>query len=269
MAVMNVTYMSYCLKRNVDFKVILPIEDTKNFDPNPKGKPEKFKTVYLLHGYSGSSWDWLYGSRIAKIARDRNLAIVMPSGENSFYIDHEEAELYFGTYVGKELVEVTRKMFPLSKKREDTMIAGLSMGGFGSMLVGSRFSETFGAITSLSGGFVLYDLKQGSEVLRMPQKALERMLGDLTTIVGSERDPQAMAQKAVKNNTMPPVYMACGTEDFVYANNVQMKKDLEAMGASVTWVEAAGAHEWTFWDQYIEMAIDWFLAMNSTQTEGV
>lgn len=49
----------------------------------------------------------------------------MPSGENRFYLDDEKSGELYGEFIGKELVEFTRKLFPLSDKREDTFIAGL------------------------------------------------------------------------------------------------------------------------------------------------
>lgn len=262
MAIMNITYLSYSLTRYVDFKVILPIEDTKTFEANPKDKPKEFKTLYLLHGFSGSCGDWLYGSRIYKLARDYNLAVVMPSGENSFYTDGEDGGALYGTFVGKELVEATRKIFPLSKKREDTFIGGLSMGGFGSLLVGSRFAENFGAIISLSGGFFLEDLFKDDKpdyLKNTPNGYYKHAFGDLETVMNSERDPFAMAVKAHKEGTLPPIYMACGTEDFVFENNVQMKDSLLHAGIKLHWEQAPGEHEWTFWDPYIEKAIDWCL----------
>ena len=51
-----------------------------------------------------------------------------------------------------ELVELTRRMFPLSREREDTFIAGLSMGGYGALKCGLRAPETFSKVASLSGG---------------------------------------------------------------------------------------------------------------------
>lgn len=260
MAVMSITYMSYSLKRYVDFKVILPIEDTKTLQDHPSDKPEKFRTLYLLHGHSGSSGDWLFGSRIFKIARDRNIAIVMPSGENSFYVDHPESGVMYGSYVGKELVEVTRRMFPLSDKREDTFIGGLSMGGFGSLLVGSQFSETFGGIISLSGGFILDDvctMKENDKLLDASYGYFVPIFGDLKNVIGSEKDPLAMAIKAHKKGTLPPIYLACGKQDYVYSYNVKMKNDLLKAGINVYFEEGDGEHEWTFWDPYIEKAIDW------------
>lgn len=263
MAVMDMTYKSYCLKRYVDIKVILPIEDTRNYDPDPKDKPECFKTLYLLHGFSGNSSDWLYGSRIFKLARDHNLAVVMPSGENSFYEDQEKTGMLYGSYIGKELVDITRKMFPLSSKREDTFIGGLSMGGFGSLLLGARFHDTFGAIFALSGGFLIDDiveLKPGEQLRdTLHYEALEWTFGNLSELKGSEKDPLEHVRRALEKNRMPRLYLACGTEDFLYSSNQKMRDTLYDMGVSVTWEEGHGEHEWIFWDEYIEKSIDWLL----------
>lgn len=261
MAIMNVTYKSYALRRYVDFKVILPIEDTTNFQVEPKGKPEKFKTIYLLHGYTGNCSDWLMSSRISKLARDRNLAIVMPSGENSFYEDDEKTGNLYGVFVGKELVEVTRKMFPLSTKKEDTIVAGLSMGGFGSLLLGSRFSQTFGSIICLSAGFLLDDILNETikaDEVRETKKQLLQLLGDESECSeNSNKHPVYHVKKSIALNQMPSVYMACGTGDFLYDNACKTRDRLIELGAQVTWQEGEGEHTWIFWDEYIEKALDW------------
>ncbi len=117
MAVMDVTYLSCYLKRYVKLKVILPLENTKRPDPDFTTKPDKFKTLYLLHGFSGCEEDWLYGSHIFKLARDNNLAVVMPAGENSFYTNQKRKGVDYGGFVAEELVKATRRMLPLSDKR--------------------------------------------------------------------------------------------------------------------------------------------------------
>ena len=60
----------------------------------------------------------------------------MPSGDNSFYIDQLLPNQEYGKFIGQELVEITRRAFPLAHKREETILAGLSMGGFGLYLYG-------------------------------------------------------------------------------------------------------------------------------------
>ena len=87
MSVLQINKYSIALSRLITFHVILPddaipmmIEGNKNYERKPK-------TLYLLHGFSGNTTDWLYGSRIQELAMQYNLAVVLPSGENSFYLN--------------------------------------------------------------------------------------------------------------------------------------------------------------------------------------
>ena len=139
MAVIQVELRSEALKRQVSFKAILPSEA---FEPS-------YPTLYLLHGLTDNSSAWLYNTRIRMWAEQTGLAVILPSGENSFYLDVPvKGGCYgdFGEYVGRELVAVTRKMFPLSRKREDTFIGGLSMGGYGACRNGLKYCDTFDAV---------------------------------------------------------------------------------------------------------------------------
>lgn len=256
MAVMNVTYMSRYLKRYVDVRVILPIEDTKKMKPLPK-RIEPFPTLYLLHGFSGCCSDWLYGSRIFKIARDLKLAVVMPGGENHFYVDRPELDMMYGSFVGEELVDATRKMFPLSPKREDTFIGGLSMGGIGSVLVGSRHAETFGGILSLSAPLLFDDATR--KLLPVPEETFTAHFGERSQFDTSMNNPLYAASVAQKAGNLPPIFSAVGTEDVFFESCRAGAEQLKALGADVTFVTDYGAHEWTFWDKYIEVAIHWYL----------
>ena len=109
MAIFHAEFFSKCLMRLVDVDICLPIEDL--VEPQPQEGP--FPTLYLLHGYTGRSEDWLHGSCIAELSRQYGIAVVMPSGENSFYEDDTEAGFLYSTFVGQELVELTRAVFPL------------------------------------------------------------------------------------------------------------------------------------------------------------
>ncbi len=122
--------------------------------------------MYLLHGGYGNHTDYVSGTRIRRWAEEKNLAVIMPSGDNQFYIDKEDTEEYYGEYVGKEHVEFTRKMFPLSEKKEDTFIAGLSMGGYGALINGLKYADTFGYIGTFSAGLVLKDIIEETDLIK-------------------------------------------------------------------------------------------------------
>ena len=142
MAILQVNFLSRALFRTVPAYVVLPT------DRIPAEEDKPFKTLCLLHGLLGNYTDWVHNTQIQRLAEDRRLAVVMPSGDNSFYVDNPVSKN--GEFIGRELVELTRRMFPLSHKREDTFIAGLSMGGFGALRNGLCYPETFGYIAGLS-----------------------------------------------------------------------------------------------------------------------
>lgn len=65
----------------------------------------------------------------------------MPACENKFYVDNERSHEYYSRFIGEELVDMTRRLFPLSHQREDTFIAGLSMGGYGAIVNGLKYHK--------------------------------------------------------------------------------------------------------------------------------
>ena len=124
MALLQCNFFSQSLMRTVPIQVILPTDKSAGpGNPPPQGP---FKTLYLLHGIFGDETDWVCGTRVQAWAQDRNLAVVLPAGENSFYVDHPGSSRNYGAYIGRELVDFTRRTFPLSTRREDTFAAGLS-----------------------------------------------------------------------------------------------------------------------------------------------
>ena len=239
----------------VPIQVILPVD--KFFARSDDSVDEKpFKTLYLLHGIFGNYTDWVSGTRIQRWAEEKNLAVVMPSGDNAFYVDQPAFANLYGKFIGKELVEITRKMFPLSHKREDTFIGGLSMGGYGAMRNGLKYHDTFGYIASLSGA--LNVLENVEERDRGPLAFADSFFGDLKEAAKSDKNPKVLVEHLkAEGAVFPEVFMACGTEDGFLAENQSFRDYLKAQGVHVTYMEGPGGHDWDFWDTYIRKVIDW------------
>lgn len=267
MAIMRVTFSSEVLCRYIDFNVIVPMETpglpgAEEKESAIKKTEKKFKTLYLLHGYSGNQDDWLTYSNIRALADQYGIAVVMPAGENSFYVDGCAAGTHWGEMVGKELVEFTRRMFPLSPKREDTFIGGLSMGGFGALRLGSYYCETFGKIFSLSGAFIvdnIADKEEGYSDVVGDYIYYRHTFGDLKEIKNSPKDPLWCAKQAANSDYRIQMYIACGDQDFLIKENRSAKKQLEKLGISLKYVETPGIHDWKFWNEHLEPAIYWLL----------
>ncbi|MGM9604995.1 MAG: alpha/beta hydrolase [Faecousia sp.] len=260
MALIQATLFSQSLMRTVNVNVILPVD--KLAAPGQTPRQEKpLKTLYLLHGVFGSYVDWVSGTRIQRYAEAHDLAVVMPSGENAFYVDQPAGHNYYGAFIGQELVELTRRMFPLSRKREDTFIGGLSMGGYGAMRNGLKYSDTFGCITAFSGAWDIDQIAARAEdtgSMLTSRSYAEACFGDLDRLPGSDMDPWFLARQLKESGKpFPKIYIACGESDGLLPINDRLAAYLKELGAEVTYEVGPGAHEWDFWDTYVKRAIEW------------
>lgn len=262
MAFIKMDMMSQSLLRKVPVNIIIPIERiTVPGFPAPPPVDKPFKTLYLLHGAFSGYMDWALGMSIQQYAEAHNIAVIMPEGENSFYLDHPERFSYYSTFIGEELVEMTRKLFPLSDKREDTFIGGLSMGGYGAMHNGLKYHSTFSTIISLSGGFTIEDAvnsKPDAEILIFRRDFAEFGFGNLDTLLESDRNPKCQIKQLIEEGSdIPDIYMACGEQDFLLENNNDFADFLCKNNVNVTYETAPGTHDSVFWDTYIKKALDW------------
>ncbi len=255
MALIQVNYLSRSLMRTVPLHVILPV-DKISFETMDYAnrKDQKFKTLYLLHGIFGNYTDWVSGTRIQRWAEEKNLAVVMPSGDNAFYINTNMPTFDYEQFIAKELVDVTRRMFPLSDKREDTFIAGLSMGGYGALINGMKYPETFSRIAALSSA---------CNILDSPDSLLgiNALFGDYEKAKASMNNPDVamkeLANKVKQGTPAPEFFVACGLQDSLFNANRNLRDKLEQLNFYVTYLEEDGGHEWDFWDRNIKRVLEW------------
>lgn len=245
MARFECKFISYVLVRSVEITVIVPSVTIPESLGMGGEKPshqvgERYPVMYLLHGMGNSHTDWCSYSNIEMYAEEHNMAVVMISGENKFYRSEKGGDDFF-RFVSEELPEFVTNMFPISKEPEHTYIAGLSMGGYGSLIHGLNHPERFAAIGAFSAAV-------GVETPEQKE-----------AFAGGPYDPYHLAKTAAaEGKSIPPLYVACGTEDMLYQNNVAYRDFLKEQKLDVTWVEVSGyTHEWRFWDMQVEAFLKW------------
>ncbi len=251
MALLQVNYRSKALFRIVPMQVILPV-DKFDADTNRylQEKDKKYKTLYLLHGLLGNYTDWVSETRIQKWAEEKSLCVVMPSGDNSFYFNSRTPWNDYETFIGQELVEITRRMFPLSEKREDTFIAGLSMGGYGALRNGTVYSDTFSYVAGLSGALHIFD--------DLSEEANIGLFDNLEAAAKTNKNPKVAVEEMLREKrSLPKYYLACGRQDDLMRSNQIFRDFLMEKGLEVTWDEADYGHDWDFWDYEIKKVLDW------------
>ena len=239
------------LQRRTSISVILPADNIHFLQDTEEIVPKPYRTLYLLHGLYGSDDIFLANTSIQKFAEDNGIAIVIPCGENSFYVDNPKAHAYYGEYVGQELLDITRNIFPLSHRREDTFIAGFSMGGYGAVRNGLKYHENFSKIGMISAALITDDIVNYTEdgnVLRS-RDFYESIFGDLDELKGSDMDPKALIERCPN---VPDIYMACGEDDFLFEKNSDFHEFLKDMDIDVDFIKASGEHTWEFSEKYIK-----------------
>ncbi len=235
MAKFSVNMISYVLRRTVDLTVVIPTVTIPESLARAQGEEishqvkDKYPVLYLLHGYGNNHATWQGYARIELFAEERQIAVVMLSAENKFYLDHGGDDNYF-EFIEEELPEFITNMFPISTRKEDTYIAGLSMGGFGALVHGLSHPEKYQAIGSFSGA------------MKMDGASIQPI--DLLT--------------QIKKEDVPALYIACGEDDFIYESNKEIIALLDKREIPYTWDSVPNyKHEWRFWDLEVEKYLDW------------
>lgn len=263
MALFQADFFSPSLSRITTFNILIPNDILPGMRVGNPHYLRGIKTLFLLHGYSGSNKDWLTSSAVSELSIKYNLAVIMPSGENSFYLDGKGTGKAFCQFIGKDLVEYTCKTFGLSDKREDIFIGGYSMGGFGALHSALVYPDTFGKVFALSSALIIHnimnipsDFKDGIADFEYYQS----VFGDLENLETSENNPEYLIHKLIdKGVEIPEIYMFCGTEDFLIEQNRSFYQFLLEKRIDAKYEEHPGSHDWTFWNRYLESAVLWLL----------
>lgn len=246
MAFLTLHLRSNALDLNTTVNVILP-QDVK--------KDEKLKVLYLLHGYIGDHTDWMRYTSIERYAWNYRLAIVMPAVNNSYYTDTVSGLNYF-TYVSKELPDFITSLLPISTKREDNYVAGLSMGGYGALKIALTYPERYSKAASLSGALDLDKIRELAS--QEPRNTWFNAVFGLKPSQNTASDLKYLIDLHLKHDVkLPDLFIACGTEDFLYQDNKKFIQFLNLKNVNHTYYESPGSHDWGFWDFYIQKVLAW------------
>lgn len=233
--------------------VILPQTTQNQIGMEGKSRKGKLPCLYLLHGMSDDHTIWLRRTSIERYVADKGIAVVMPAVHRSYYSDIQSGARYW-EYISEEVPKIMRDFFPLSDKREDNFVAGLSMGGYGAFKLALNKPDQYSAAASLSG--VLYnDWNRDDRIL----DSMKSAFGSEEKFKESVNDLDYIARELSKTSKPKPrLYQCCGTEDFLYKDNQKYKTIIEKLDFDYTYEEDGGfSHEWGYWDMKIQCVLDW------------
>ena len=250
MAYFNIKIYSQALRRTVCVEMFLPNDNMEYYAENNKYYQRSTKALLLLHGYNNCAENWVG----EELARRYNFAVVMPNGENSFWLDSQATGRKFCTFIGEELIGYVQRTFSLAKDREDTCVMGLSMGGFGALHTAFTYPDTFSKVCAMSSALIVHEIarmKPGDDNGMANYEYYRQCFGELHQLEGSSSDPEALvkALKAQKKR-IPEIFMSCGTEDFLLDKNRAFHEFLLKEKIEHTYLESPGSHDMDFWREY-------------------
>jgi len=247
----SLQYYSQILDRDVSYSVYLP----RDYE----GSTRKFPVLYLLHGYSDDETGWIQFGQVQRIAdksvdneEAAQMIIVMPDAGITWYVNTAGNEENYEDFLTREFIDHIDKNFRTRPDRQFRAVAGLSMGGYGALLLGLRHPDLFSSSGVLSAG-VFTD----EEILDMKQNRWNSSLGlpfgmGLTgkaRLEGNYRQyaPQAMIEAYKKQDKSTRFYIDCGDDDFLILGNLALHAQMIKADIKHEFRVRDGGHSWTYW----------------------
>jgi len=208
----------------------------------------------LLHGVYGSAWIWAMkggahhtAHRLMEGKEIKPAIIAMPSdglwGDGSAYFSHHQKN--FDQWIVNDVPLAIQENIPEAGEESPLCIGGLSMGGYGALLLGANFPNEFKAI---SGHSSLTKLEQMTQFVEEPLEAYTAESDCLDVI------------DAIKLNQdkLPALRFDCGITDSLIEPNRLLHSQLQALGVSHVYEEFKGGHEWPYWQEHVAKSLTFF-----------
>jgi S-formylglutathione hydrolase FrmB len=263
MSLATLNFESVYLNGSTEISVILP-DKPRGVDSGTFYKEQaKYKVLWLLHGSFGDNTDWVRKTLIEQYACEKEMAVVMPSALNSSYVNWNGFMKGYAMrdYFFRELLPMVYAWFPVSEKREDSFIAGLSMGGNGALLYALDHPEKFAAAAVFSTAPVDLGHKRAGKENEWNATVKNRVanVGGFEQYFASEDNTWKRLFEMKDPAALPRMYYACGTQDNCYREFLDFQAEAEKRNLPIQFESFEGyAHEWRFWDLVIQKALMFF-----------
>lgn len=250
MAALTCSFFSETLQISTAMTVLLPEPAQGQIGMAGSAADGPPPVLYLLHGLTDDETIWTRRTSIERYAAERGLAVVMPRAAKSFYCDEVHGGRYW-TFLSQELPAVVSSFLRVSDRREDTFVAGLSMGGYGAFKWALREPSRFAAAASLSGALGI----AAPAAAGLRDEHLSHVFGGRDP-AGTDDDLLALLDRA-DPAALPDLYLGCGTEDFLLRSNEVFLARAADRSIPVTSRLRSGGHDWALWDAAVQDVLAW------------
>ena len=256
MAVMTLRFNPGTIGLATQVRIIIPTgvhaQDTDFKELYSSKKP--LPVLWLLHGGADNYADWHDCTTVQVLADKYNYAVVMPDAQMSSYANMAHGPNWLD-YFRTELPEYIYSHFPISRKREDNFISGMSMGGAGALKLSLLDPARYSVCVAISSGVEVvrnYAAGVGRATIHTYFHNIYGHEDDPKGVLGTDEDIYWLLEQNVKNGVDLPKYEFCvGLEDFTREGNLEFHRFAESLGVDIPWYEEHGMHDWDSWNIYI------------------
>lgn len=255
---------SEALCRPVEISAMIP--DTVMGSRLPKDT--QYRSLYVLGGAMGGSDDIFTQMDLLAYMNEKkydNVAVFGFAPSFGFYTDYVKDYRYghkYYTFVTKELIQITRTLFPLSEKIEDTAIYGCSMGGWGAFFCGLNNPDLYGYVGAQSG---MVDMQWAIDVRPFMHIKHQRQFGDDLNIKDTRNDLYHVLEEldkraAKKELSVPKIYQSWGDKDYLIEPNEKMNSYIKTLEhLDYTAIKIPGIHGWGTNAVGVHNFMDWMM----------
>jgi Predicted esterase len=240
---------SKLMGRELPYRVIMPAGYAE-----AANAAKRYPVIYLLHGLTGHFNNWTDRTKITEYIDKMNVIIVTPEGEDGWYTDGAtNANDKYESYIVKELIPEIDKKFRTISDRKNRAIAGLSMGGYGSLKFGMKYPDMFLLSGSFSGALGAASFPSNGPNQGL-MKSLNIIYGPMDSETRKANDIFKMVREITPDKTkaLPFLYIDCGTEDFLFQNNRDFIDLLVEKKVPHEFRQLPGGHTWPYWDKQVQ-----------------
>ncbi|MCS6807320.1 MAG: alpha/beta hydrolase family protein [Bacteroidota bacterium] len=226
----------------------------------------RYPVLYLLHGWGGSHRDWATKTRLREYASWFDLIIAMPNAGNSWYVNSiAHPQHRYEQYIAGEFPAILAQRYAIDTSQQ--AIAGLSMGGYGAIMLALKYQHKYRVAASFSGALTMpRDLVQREQAYQSAQgKNGDVALLSLQEAFG--KDPRSRARDtnsvftlckraslldSASKARLPYIYLATGIHDqlaHIVPGNREFRDSLYSFGLRYEYHETPGKHAWSYWDE--------------------
>lgn len=244
---------SNILAKDMEYSIYFPADyETSN---------RRYPVLYLLHGYTDDETGWtqfgeahLICDRSMQAGESAPMIIVMPDGGVTWYINNYDGKVKYEDYFIKELIPHIDQTYRTRPTKQYRAVAGLSMGGYGTMVMATKHPDMFSSAAPLSAGIFIDE-----EIVGGNDELWKTVLGDLygkKELTGKSR----LTDHYQKNSILKIIetanadelkkvryYIDCGDKDFLIKGNMALHSAMIDKKIPHEFRVREGVHNWTYW----------------------